>query len=234
MCFSRGYGPRPALSPPASHNAGVIAAPPNVWDVQPGGRFLALMGAPVPQAGQSGMPVGVQVAQAPRPPQYGCARSSAEENVIHTPTPGGLLPPSRVCGEGIDCRQSRRSLRAALAQRWCRWESRASFSFSTNQSFIIRSRVQVCARCAGERKPLARASLRMAVFGVLLLALRSRSSLALVCAGPRCHAFAGRRGRARVQRRGTACRVLCRSLCDVVQCGAAVACVVPAVHEHDR
>ena len=98
LCFSRGWGPRPALSPPASHNAGV-SAPPNVWDVQPGGQFLALMGAPVPRTSQSGMPVGVHVAQAPRPPQHGCARSSEEENVIHTPTPGGLLPPSRMCGE---------------------------------------------------------------------------------------------------------------------------------------
>ena len=70
-----------------------------MWDVQPGGQFLALIGAPVPRTCQSGMPVGVHVAQAPRPPQHGCARSSEEENVIHTPTPGGLLPPSRVCGE---------------------------------------------------------------------------------------------------------------------------------------
>ena len=91
-----------ALRPSASHNAGVSASTLRhlvMWGVQPGGQFLALMGAPVPQAGQSGMPVGVQVAQAPRPPQYGCARSSEEENVVHTPTPGGSLPPSRVCSE---------------------------------------------------------------------------------------------------------------------------------------
>ena len=71
-------------------------ASPSEWYVQPGGRFLALKGAPVPRTRQSGMPVGVRVAQAPRPPQYGCARSSKEENVVQTPTPGGLLPPSRV------------------------------------------------------------------------------------------------------------------------------------------
>ena len=68
-----------------------------MWVVQPGGQFLALMGAPVPRTGQSGMPVGVHVAQAPRPPQHGCARSSEEENVIHTPTPGGLLQTKGPC-----------------------------------------------------------------------------------------------------------------------------------------
>ena len=138
------------------------------------------------------------VSPTPRPPQYGGARSSGRKP--HTPRPlrVGCPPPSRVCGEGIDCRQSRRSLRAALAQRWCRWESRASLSFATNQSFIIRSRVQVCARCAGERKPLARASLRMAVFDVLLRVPWSRSPRALACARPRRCVVAKCRGRAGV------------------------------------
>ena len=126
-------------------------------------------------------------------------RSIERSETTHSAsTPGGLPPPSRVCGEGIDCHQSRRSLRAALAQRWCRWESRASLSFATNQSFIIRSRVQVCARCAGERKPLARASLRMAVFDVLLRVPWSRSPRALACARPRRCAVARCRGRAGV------------------------------------
>ena len=72
--------------------------------------------------------------------------------------------------------------------------------------------------------------LRSAAFGSLLLALRSRALLALAHAGPVCHALAGRRVRVGVQQRVAVCKVLCRSKCNVVQCGVGVVCVVPVVH----
>ena len=73
-------------------------------------------------------------------------------------------------------------------------------------------------------------TLRIAGFGSLLRVLWSWPLRALACAGLYRHALAGCRGRAGVQRRVEACKVLCRSLCNVVQCEAAVVCVVPVVY----
>ena len=70
----------------------------------------------------------------------------------------------------------------------------------------------------------------IAAFGVLLRALWSRSLLARAHAGLNQRACAACRDRAGVQQRVAVCRVLCRSLCNVVQCEADVVCVVPVVH----
>ena len=83
---------------------------------------------------------------------------------------------------------------------------------------------------AARKKPLVCFALRSAAFGLLLRALRSLSLLARACAGPRCRALAVRGGRAGVQWRVAACKSAVRSWCNVVQCCANVACVVPCVH----
>ena len=83
---------------------------------------------------------------------------------------------------------------------------------------------------AARKKPLACFALQIGAFGSLLLALRSLALLARACAGPHRHALAVRRGRAGVQRCVAARKMLCRSCCNVVQCCANVACVVPRVH----
>ena len=70
----------------------------------------------------------------------------------------------------------------------------------------------------------------MAAFGSLLRALRLRALLALSHMGLKHHAFAGCRVRVGVQQRVAVCRVLCRSLCNVVQCEVAVVCVVSVVY----
>ena len=90
------------------------------------------------------------------------------------------------------------------------------------------------ARGAGWRaqatgKPLASASLRMAVFAVLLRVVRSRSPRARACAGPRRHALEGCRGRAGVRWCVAACGALCRSCCHCGQCGPVWASVVLCV-----
>ena len=73
-------------------------------------------------------------------------------------------------------------------------------------------------------------TLQMAAFGSLLRALCSRALLVLAHAGPNHHACAGRRVRVGVQQRVAVCKVLCRSLCNVVQCEVAVVCVVLVVY----
>ena len=83
---------------------------------------------------------------------------------------------------------------------------------------------------AARKKPLACFALQIGAFGSLLLALRSLALLARACAGPHRHALAVRRGRGGVQRCVSASKMLCRPWCNVVQCGANVACVVPGVH----
>ena len=88
---------------------------------------------------------------------------------------------------------------------------------------------QVCWAAREEKEAVACVA-RRATFGVLLRALLSRSLLARVHAGPNHRACAACRGRAGVQQRVAVCRVLCRSRCNVVQCGVDVVCVVPVVH----
>ena len=97
------------------------------------------------------------------------------------------------------------------------------------QSFINRTRASLRLARARQEKPLACFALQSAAFGVLPRAVWALSLRARACAGPRRHALAVHRGRAGVQWRVAACKCVVRSWCNVVQCCANVACVVPSV-----
>ena len=99
---------------------------------------------------------------------------------------------------------------------------------SITQSFISRA-ASLLGTARGKESRWQETS-RMAAFGSLLRALRLRALLALSHTGLNHHAFAGCRVRVGVQQRVAVCRVLCRSLCNVVQCEVAVVCVVSVVY----
>ena len=124
-----------------------------------GGNSLAALGAARrSRTNHTGKPGARHTSHAPRPPKelnpaWGLRSSGGKPLPTRPPrgrSPLGRSLPSRVTartspptGRGglhapagtagarwIDCHQSGRSLRVALAQRWWRWESRASLSFA--------------------------------------------------------------------------------------------------------